>query len=291
MQSCSVSNLAMKKISESLSNQNSTVFTGDDDPELVQDALPFTMKFYETILEKDSTNPELYLTTGKLFCLYAQAFVLFPSDTLPDSLVQQKKAMKKRAKKLFLRGRDYCLRGMELRHPDFTRLIKSGTPESSLSMVNISDTAYLYWISANWMGAIAADRSDLALSMSIKKAASLMIKVSELCDKFDSGSAHEILCTYKASVPKSVGGSDEKAREHFQKAIDYSAGTKVSPYVTCATSLSLKNKNRNEFIEMLQKAVSVNIQQNSSIRLQNVIYQNRAKWMLANVDRFFPPLQ
>ncbi len=290
LQSCSVSRLAVKKAGETLSNQQSTVFTGEDDPELVRDALPFTMKLYETILEKDSTNAELYLATGKLFCLYSQAFILFPSDTLPDSMADQKKAMRKRAKKLLLRARDYCLRGLELRHPGFTELLKSKSADSALAMTSHADTSFLYWCSASWMAAITADRSDLALGMTIKKAASLIIRVAELNDQYDQGAAHEILCAYKASIPKSIGGSDEKAREHFNKAVTFSSGEKISPYITLAISISVKNKNRAEFIEMLQKALSVNIQKRPSLRLQNAIYQQRARWLLANVDRYFPVL-
>lgn len=290
LQSCSVSRLAVKKAGETLSNQQSTVFTGEDDPELVRDALPFTMKFYETILEKDSTNAELYLATGKLFCLYAQAFILFPSDTLSDSMADQKKAMRKRAKKLLLRGRDYCLRGLELRHPGFTALFKGKSADSALAMAGQADTSFLYWCSASWMAAIISDRSDLALGMTIKKAASLMLKVAELNDRYDYGAVHEILCAYRASIPKSIGGSDEKAREHFQKAVTYSSGEKISPYITCATSLSVKSKNRAEFIEMLQKALSVNIQKRPSMKLQNTIYQQRARWLLTNVGRYFPVL-
>ncbi|NLE00179.1 MAG: hypothetical protein GX640_09920, partial [Fibrobacter sp.] len=44
LSSCSVSKLAFKNISSTLSNTESTVFTGDDDPELIKEALPFTMK-------------------------------------------------------------------------------------------------------------------------------------------------------------------------------------------------------------------------------------------------------
>ncbi len=288
LQSCSVSRLAVKKAGETLSNQTSTVFTGEDDPELVRDALPFTMKFYETILEKDSTNAELYLATGKLFCLYAQAFILFPSDTLPDSMAAQKKAMGKRAKKLLLRGRDYCLRGIELRHPGFSALFKGKSADSALAMTVQADTSFLYWCSASWMAAIISDRSDLALSMTIKKAASLMLRVAELNDQYDYGAAHEILCAYKASIPKSIGGSDKIAKEHFEKAVQFSSGEKISPYITCATSLSVKSKNRDEFIEMLNKALSINIQKKPSMRLQNTIYQQRARWLLANVGRYFP---
>jgi predicted anti-sigma-YlaC factor YlaD len=215
--------------------------------------------------------------------------ILFPSDTLPDSMADQKKAMRKRAKKLLLRARDYCLRGLELRHPGFTELLKSKSADSALAMTSHADTSFLYWCSASWMAAITADRSDLALGMTIKKAASLIIRVAELNDQYDQGAAHEILCAYKASIPKSIGGSDEKAREHFNKAVTFSSGEKISPYITLAISISVKNKNRAEFIEMLQKALSVNIQKRPSLRIAECnLTSSVARWLLANVDSISP---
>lgn len=283
---CSVSKFTMSKITNTLTGDNE-VFTSDDDPELIRDALPFTIKFYESLAKKDSLNPDLLLATGRLLCLYAQAFVQFPADTLHDSLKIQKKAMGKRAKKLFLRGRDYALQALELKYPGINDSIKKGSIDSALTITDNSDTSFLYWSGVSWMGAIRADRSDLALAMSTKKALTLMRRVFELNHSYDNGAVHEFFCSYYASAPEALGGDDNKAREHFQKAIDISSKSKVSPYVAFASSLCIKNGNKDEFNEILKKAVKINIRSFKTSLLQNTIYQQHAKWLLENQSRFF----
>ncbi len=285
--SCSFQKWTMSKITSNLTNSDSIVFTGDDDPELIRDALPFTIKMYETLLTKDSTNPQLFLATGKLLCLYAQGFILFPADTLPDSLSAQKKAAGKRAKKLFLRGREYIFRGLDLIHPQFSRQIKTGSVDSALQAITPSDTAYLYWCAVSWMGAIAADRSDLGLSMSMKKALSLINRLSSLNETYGGGAINEFFCIFYTSAPKSMGGDTAAARIQLTKAITLSDDTRVSPFVTGASFLSVKSNNRNEFETFLNKALAVDINADPSQRLQNTIYQQRARWMLDNAERYF----
>lgn len=285
---CSIQKWTMSKLTKNLTNNETTVFTGDDDPELIGDALPFTMKLYESLLKNDSTNPELFLATGKLFCLYAQGYVLFPADTLPDSFSTQKKAASKRAKKLFLRGRDYVLKAIDLRHHQFLRQLKSGAIDSALQKITIADTSYLYWSALSWMGAIAADRSDLGLAMSMKKALSLMNKLSSVNKTFGAGALNEFYCIYYASAPKAMGGDTAAARVQLTKAISASNRGKASLYVTGAIYLSVKNKNREEFEEFLNSALSIDIGAIPQQKLQNTIYQQRAKWMLEHADRYFP---
>ena len=285
---CSIQKAAMTNITSSLSSEESTVFTGDDDPELIADALPFTLKFYETLVHRDSTNAALLLTTGKLFCLYAQAYIVFPADTLPDSLSAVKKSMGKRAKKLFLRGRDYIFRGLDLNHPGIARKIRKGPIDSAMAITTQADTSYLYWCGAAWLGAITADRSDLAMALSLKRSAALISRVQQLNDNYAMGAAHEILCAYYASLPKSMGGSEQKALEHYAKAVSFSNNKKVSPFVTLATTVDIKNRNRDDFVNQLKTALSIKTDSDPHLRLLNILYQQKARWLLAHTDTFFP---
>ena len=163
------------------------------------------MKLYESLLTADSTNPKLLLATGRLFVLYAQAFVLFPSDTLPDSLSALRKNRQKRAKKLFLRGRDYVLRGIEINHPGFGKALRSASADSTLKSLSNADTSFLYWGAVSWMGAITADRSDLALALTTRKAVSLIERLLELNGDFSSGAVHEFFSAYYSMAPEITG--------------------------------------------------------------------------------------
>jgi TRAP transporter T-component len=284
---CSIQNWALKKVSNGLASGDPSVYTSDDDPVLIGDALPFTIKFYETLLSKDSLNDKLLLATGKLFCLYSQGYVLFPSDTLADSLTEQKHAAGKRAKKLFLRGRDYILKGIDIRHNGFLSHLNSSTPDSALNLTSIRDTSYLYWAAMAWMGAIAADRGDLGLGMTMKKALSLVNKVSTFDSLYGKGAIDEFYCVYYSSAPKTLGGDTALARMHLNKAITIAANSKASIFVTAATFAANKSKNRDDFNNMIERAMLVDLNAHPSVRLTNAIYQQRAKWMLENADRYF----
>jgi predicted anti-sigma-YlaC factor YlaD len=284
---CSIQSWALKKVSNSLASGDPAVYTSDDDPALIGDALPFTMKFYETLLSKDSLNDKLLLATGKLFCLYSQGYVLFPSDTLADSLTQQKHEAGKRAKKLFLRGRNYILKGIDIRHNGFLTNLNSSNPDSALNLTSIKDTAYLYWAAMAWMGAIASDRGDLGLGMTMKKALSLVNKVRSVDSTYGAGVLDEFYCIYYSSAPKSLGGDTSAARSHLINAIQQSNNARASIFVTAANFAAHKSKNRDEFSTMLERALLVDLNSHKENRLINTIYQHRAKWMLEHTDRYF----
>ena len=118
---CSINRLAVRAVAGMLSGGGGgggDAFTSEDDPELVGDALPFAMKLYESLLAADPENADLLLATGRIFVMYANAYVQTPADMLEPSEVEKQAAMRVRAKRLFLRAREYVLRGLELRGPD-----------------------------------------------------------------------------------------------------------------------------------------------------------------------------
>src|SRR5262245_62656874 len=51
------------------------VFTRDDDPELVGDAIPFALKLYESLLESSPKNEKLLVATCGAFTQYGVAFL------------------------------------------------------------------------------------------------------------------------------------------------------------------------------------------------------------------------
>lgn len=284
---CSVQKMAMRSVSDALGSEESLVFTGDDDPQLVGDALPFALKMYETLLEKDTGNVRLAVATGKTFAMYAFAFVQSPAERLGDSEIKRKKAEMRRAKKLYLRGRDYLLSALETRYPGFRKQALSGSVDSALMRVDLSDTTALYWTGAAWMGAITVNTFDFGMLLSLKRAVRFIDKVAELNDGFGKGSVHDFYISYYGSLPKAMGGSEEKARFHFAKAVEMSGGTTVSPYVALATSVSVKKQDVGEFRELLGKALAVDVKERTPNRLANMIGREKAQWLLVHIDDFF----
>src|SRR6516225_4268939 len=59
-----------------------SVFSRDDDPELVREALPFALKLYESLLESVPKNEDLLVATCAAFTQYSFAFVETDADVL-----------------------------------------------------------------------------------------------------------------------------------------------------------------------------------------------------------------
>ncbi|KMQ51565.1 hypothetical protein CHISP_1573 [Chitinispirillum alkaliphilum] len=276
----------MRNLTESLSGE-AAFLTGEDDPELIREALPFTMKFYETLLQQESNNPQLHLTTGKLFILNAHIFLMLPADTLQMHNDPQAAILRRRAKNHYLRGRDHVLRGLEILYPGITDSIRTGCIDSALSQVSISDTSYLYWSSVAWLGAIRADRRDLALGLSVRRPAALLHKTISLKSDFGEGAAHEALSLYLSSAPTSLGGDMDKAKEHFQKALSYSSGKNASTFVSGALNFAVKENDKQSFRELLTQATRINPYEDQSTVFMNTVYRNHARWLLDKKNHFF----
>jgi predicted anti-sigma-YlaC factor YlaD len=165
-------------------------------------------------------------------------------------------------------------------------LEKSGA-EAALRMTKKEDIDYLYWAGAAWMSAFGADPFDFAQIVTLPKAVSLLRQVEAWDDSYGGGAVHGVFITFYGSAPADIGGSDEKARAHFARAIELSRGHSAGPYVALASSVSVKRQDIAEFRDLLGKALAVDLEANPAGRLENVISQRKARWMLDHIDEYF----
>lgn len=284
--SCSLKQAAMNTVIDALSSGGSSAFTGDTDPELVGDALPFALKLYEVLLEQSPENEGLLLTTGSGFIMYANAYVQTPADMLPESEYQRRVAMRQRAKKLYLRGRDYVLAGLEVRHPGFLGTIGTDSLAEKLAAMNAEDVPFLYWAGSGWMGAIAINSFDVELGVTREDALALLLKALELDEDYSGGAIHEVLISYYGSMPEMLGGSEEQARYHFARAVEITDGTTPGPYVALAQAVSIGNQNYEEFSSLLGQALAIE-DTNPESALVTIVTQNKARWLLDHADNYF----
>jgi predicted anti-sigma-YlaC factor YlaD len=284
---CSLKRLAINSVAGMLSGTgSSTVFTGEDDPELVADALPFAMKLYEALLSQTPENAELLMTTGSLFAMYANAFVQTPAGMLPESQYPQRLEAMARAKRLYLRGRDYCLKALELRHPGLRARLEQADP-AALEKTGPEDVPYLYWSAASWMGAFSAEPFDMELLLGLSRPLALMARAYQLEEGYNKGAIDEFYISVYGALPASLGGSQEKARSHFAKAVERSGGLTAGPYVGLATAVSIPTQNVAEFRDLLGKALAVDLAASPENRLVNILSQRKARWLLEHIEDYF----
>jgi len=287
--SCSSFNkMTINMIADTISSGGQgDLFSSEEDSELARDAFPFILKFHESLINSSEPSSELFLSTGKAFIVYAALFVHSDASMIPSENYKKKNNELIRAKKLYLRGCGYLFQGFELKHPGFTEFTKKGNPDKILKKVGTDELPFLYWTAAGLLGAFSADTMDFDLSGQTKNAVKLLSRCISLDDGYNYGSAHELLTSYYGAMPEQMGGDKKKALFHFKKSLEYSEGFKISAYVAYASSISIKNQDRDEFTELLNKALAIDINEKKIFRLSNIISGRKAKWLLKNSKNFF----
>jgi predicted anti-sigma-YlaC factor YlaD len=281
---CSLKKMAVNSVAGMLS-ESGTTFSSDGDPELVRDAVPFAIKLYESLLESVPENQDLLRATCSVFTQYAYAFVETDAEIIEPDDFAAAMAMKERALNLYLRGRGYCIRAMELRHPGVEQVLKLD-PDTALAWAREKDVELLYWTGASWGAAIALGQGKPALVADVPAVKALMNRALALDETFQQGAIHAALISLEA-LPEAMGGSAEQAREHFRRAVELSGGHDPGPYVTLAASVSVAEQNRAEFEELLQQALAIDPEDYPEMRLPVIIGRNRARHLLDRIDELF----
>ena len=281
---CSIRGLAVNALARSLA-ESGDVFSSDDDPELVRDALPFALKTMETLLVEKPEHSGLLLSLCAGFTQYSYAFVEAEGEALEYVDYRAAAAKLERALNLYLRARGYCWRALELVSPGVVSRLQQ-TPGEPLSDFGGEEVELLYWAGASWGSALSLgiDRPEIAVDFPAVR--SLITRALELEPSWDRGSIHEVMISLEA-LPEAMGGSRQRARHHFERAAELAEGLRASPYVSLASAVSVADQNRAEFVDLLETALAVDVDAEPSLRLANLVAQRRAARLLEHVDDLF----
>jgi len=66
-----------------------------------------------------------------------------------------------------------------------------------------------------------------------------------------------------------------------------SHGQLAGPYVSLAETVSVQKQDRAEFQSLLNHALTIDADVKPEWRLENLVMQRRARWLLARVDELF----
>ncbi len=202
---CSVERFATNRIADTLAASGST-YAGDDDPELVGAALPFSLKLMESVLAETPEHRELLAATAAAFTQYAYAFVQQQGDRLALEDTDRAWESWNRARKLYLRARDYGLRGLDVAHPGFSAGLDADHA-ATVQQAGPADVELLYWTAVSWAGAIALGKDDPALVADLAIVSALIDRSLALDEGWDRGAIHSFLISYSMARPDVAGRS------------------------------------------------------------------------------------
>ena len=115
---------AIKSVANTLS-EGGTAITSHDDPELVADALPFSLLLNESLLALVPKHERLLTATCGQYTQYSVGFIQVDAEAAQFDDYERSKALSDRALKLALRGQGYCWRALELRFPGVAARLKA----------------------------------------------------------------------------------------------------------------------------------------------------------------------
>lgn len=284
---CSIKKMAVNSLGDALA-AGGTTFSSDDDPELVKAAVPFSLKLIESLLAESPRNQNLLLAAARGYTQYTYAFVQQEADEIEGEDLTRAMMLRQRARRLYLRARNYGLRGLEVAHREFRGSLLVNSQEA-VQMAEVSDVPLLYWTAVSWAGAISVSKNDPELIADMVQVEALIDRALELDESFDHGAIHTFLITYEMVRPGGQGDPADRAQRHFQRAVELSSGQMAGPFVSMAESVAVQQQDLPEFRSLLVQALAVDPDARPEWRLVNTIMQRRAQWLLTRTDELFLP--
>jgi predicted anti-sigma-YlaC factor YlaD len=284
---CSIQKMAMNKVAGMLTGPSSNVFSSDNDPDLVGQALPFAIKLYESLLASLPNHAGLRLQTGSLYVMYANAFVETPAAMTPRSEAETKDYLLARAKNLYLRGRDILFVDLERKNPSIRRQLKDRKYQEAMAPFGKGDAALLYWTAMGWLAAYSVDPFDMTLGQTVPQTRAMIERVEALEPGFGAGSLDAFYVGYYGSLPEYLGGDAAKAREHFARAQALAGKADTTSLMALATTVCVNEQNAVEFKKLLEQVLAFDPESSPANRLVNILNQRKARWLLGHVDDFF----
>ena len=315
--SCSINRFATRIVADALTgSRNGSVFTTDDDPEFIADALPFTLKVFESLLYSDSENIDLIEATAGGFVSYANGFLQSPAELLGYERIDEKDKLLARSAAMYRRGGVYASQGLELLSTGFDDCFREGDWQSALMNMRADAVPFLYWKSAAILGEFSVDSFNPTLMIEVAGAVALAVRAMELNPDYNQGAIHDLFIAVFGNIPASLVyrtidenseysvirslvtyytasgfsfremSSDERAMFHLNKSLKLSDGTLASPYVL-ASSVYINNQDPDGFILILKKALEIDVNRNPENRLMNIISQRKARWLIDHIEDYF----
>ena len=131
---CSVRKYAINSASDALAGSGNS-FAQDNDPELIRDAAPFSLKAMESMLAENPKHIGLLTATARGFTQYTYVFVQQDGEELEGKDIKAATVRFDRARLLYARARDYGLRGLEVTHPGIGTQLRQN-PRAAVAQTN-----------------------------------------------------------------------------------------------------------------------------------------------------------
>lgn len=279
-----VKQMAVNAMANVLSGDTGGSFTQDEDLQFVGEAIPFALKLMESIAAETPKHAAIHETLCSSFTQYAAVYVGWPAEQLRYTDFEGYEAGQARMRRFLTRSQGYCMTAWEIEHPGFAAALFTDT-DAALAMADEDDISLLYWTGATWLYRISISKEDMEAIGELPFAAALLKRAYELEPDWEKGSLDEMLILLEPSMP--MPGGLDRARDHYERAVKLSDGSRASTHVSLATSVSVTTQNKQEFVDLMEKALAIDASADPENQLATLYAQEQARFYLDHLDDLF----
>ncbi|WP_185964392.1 TRAP transporter TatT component family protein [Aliikangiella marina] len=255
-----------------LADQLGRAVASSDDLETVKDGIPAYMLLLEGIMQDDTENPDLLLSSANLYAAYATIFVT-------DSERQRRMASK---------AHNYSLAAACLEDDDFCnlKLLKYDQFTQLIDEVDEDEVDLLFTLGKSWAAHMQASSDDWNQVVHLPKVQYIMERVIAIDGTIDNGNAHYYLGIIHSLVPPALGGKPQLALKHFEEADQIANQQNLMIKVTLAERYARVIFDRDLHDKWLKEVIA-NQDDFAQYRLINTIAKEKAEALLKSADEFF----
>ena len=238
-------------------------------------------------IKKSKDNPSLLENGVEELTTYAFGFLMEESDRAMLDNYSKAKELESRAHQYFSEAVEYGESALDILYEDYIVWAIDNSGDIILTP-NSEDLELFYWTAAAYGGAISSSGGNPSWIIKLPRVGKLLNSIVAIDSSWNHGAALVALISFTMNNPLISSGEANKISTNlFNAAVDASQGLDMGPYLTYAESVSKVRQDKEEFIELINEALKINILSAKDFQLTNTISRNRAEWLLKNIDEFF----
>jgi len=244
------------------------------DADLAEKAIPASLKMLEGLAKEDPENVWILQKLAEGFCGYAFSFL---EDREPD-----------RASGLYLRGKNYAFRALEIESNGRTwRGLSLDEWSKRLAEVTPLQQPALFWAGQCWGSWLSLNLDSMEAFSSLPRIDALMNRMVTLAPDFHYAGSHLFLGAYYGGRSRMLGGNPDKAKNHFEQALRITEGKYLLISFLYAKTYAVQNQNQKLFKTQLDKVLEASDDVLPEQRLANQIAKRKAAVLLGKIDELF----
>jgi tetratricopeptide (TPR) repeat protein len=244
------------------------------DADLAEMAIPANLKMLEGLAKEDPENVWILQKLAEGFCGYAFSFL---EDNEPD-----------RASGLYLRGKDYAFRALEIQNNGKTwKGLSLDEWSKRLVEVTLLQQPALFWAGQCWGSWLSLNLDSMEAFSSLPRIDVMMNRAVTLDPNFHYAGPHLFLGAFYGGRSRMLGGNPDKAKNHFEQALRITEGKYLLISLLYAKTYAVQNQDRKLFEIQLEKVLEASDDVLPEQRLANQIAKRKAAVLLGKIDELF----